>query len=510
MDTKRILMYCLIIAFLFLGGIFIFVQNKDYIDGNVLNLAMLDKKERGENPYVPIWMDSNLLEYLLFPPLLLSNAERTEVKPYIAESYTISEDGLVYTFNIKKNISWSDGTKLTGHDVKFSFEAFTKPKTRSIHFVDIAKKLVSLDADDTSFVMTLNASHAPLLDYLSQIAIMPKHMMEKENIEEFADSDFWKNPVVSGMYMLAEESAERKILKINPHYFGKKPNIEEIHIHANTRMNFDIYLADSVAKIVNYRALRSYKEHFIPSQRYRYLSYNIAGKDGNQNPPMQDLHVREAIAKSIDRAYMIKNIYNNITAIPVLNTTITADELPSFDINTAKEALAKSNYDLNRPLRLGYYYNETNPNDKYFINKVVQDLEAVGFKVQLVQENSIDTLIAKRNFDIVFKDFTSPAPIDRMLDLSSEHKFSALLGGKGEFDDLLRRIRQELDPIEREKLEIQLYTTAEPMYYTYPIMSVSYATYVYFDRLKTPANITFGYPVALFDFQFENWEIMKK
>lgn len=507
MYTKKLIMYFLTITFLLLGGAFLLFYNNEYIHGNILNLAMLEERERGENQHLPIWLDSNLLEYLLYPPLLLSNADRTSTKPHLAENYTISNDGLIYTFNIKKNIFWSDNTPLTGHDVKFSFEAFTANKGRTIHFIDIAEKLVKLEATDTTFTITLNASHAPLLDYLSQIAIMPKHIMEKENLADFSKSNFWKNPVVSGMYMLAEESLEKRILKINPHYFGKKPNIEEIHLHRN-RMNFDIYLADSVEKIINYNSLRAYDGYFMPSQRYRYLSYNIEGKDGNINPPMQDIYVREAIANSIDRAYIIKNIYNNITSIPVLNTTIKADDLPIFDNTIAKEALAKSNYDLNRPLRLAHYY--TNTNAMHFINRVVQDLEAIGFKVEVIQDVNLDTLISKRNFDIIFKDFTSPKPVDRMLDLGSNHKFSALLGGKGEFDELLIKIRKEHDPKAREILEEELYTKAEPMYYTYPIMSVNYAHYIYAERLSIPKNLIFAQPGALFDFQFEDWKIKKK
>ncbi len=507
MYKKRVVIYLLTIAFLLLGGAFIYFYDSEYIEGNVLNLPMLTERQRAENPYIPVWLDSNLLEYLLYPPLILSNAERTAVKPHLVENYSISADGLIYTFNIKKNITWSDGIPLTGHDAKFSFEIFTSKKGHSIHYVDIAKKLVKLESTDTAFVLHLNAKHAPLLDYISQIAIMPKHIMEKVNLEDFQNSEFWKNPVVSGMYNLKEENEDIKILAINPHYFATKPHIEEIHLHANTRMNYDLYLADSVEKIINYNGLRSYKAHFMPTQRYRYLSYNIEGKDGNTNPPMQDIHVREAIATAIDRAYIVKNIYNNISTIPIHRKNIKADELPIFDNTNAKEALAKSNYDLNRPLRLAHYYNNTNA--IYFINRVVQDLEAIGFKVEVIQEDTLDILLAKRNFDIIFKDFTSPTPIDRMLDLGSSHKFSALLGGKGEFDELLTNIRQEHLPVVRTQLEEELYEKADLIFYTYPIMSLAYANYVHYERVYTPSKLTFAQPVTLFDFQFENWKIKK-
>lgn len=68
--------------------------------------------------------------------------ENMKAKPYLAKSWSISKDGLVYELELRDDILWHDGAKFSAKDVKFSLEAFKDPKNNAeiyVNFKDIKK-----------------------------------------------------------------------------------------------------------------------------------------------------------------------------------------------------------------------------------------------------------------------------------------------------------------------------------------------------------------------------------
>ena len=98
------------------------------------------------------WYNLRLPCILMYRSLVLANPAETEFAPDMAE-YEISPDGLVYTFNLKDNLKWSDGEPLTAEDVKWSAETALKATqvtstfTTCFNYIKGAKEFTEGTAD---------------------------------------------------------------------------------------------------------------------------------------------------------------------------------------------------------------------------------------------------------------------------------------------------------------------------------------------------------------------------
>src|SRR5262245_31520305 len=89
------------------------------------------------------------------------------VQPALAESWDISEDGSTYTFHLRPNVQFHDGTALKASDVKFTFERLVDPATASTSAADLASMDKIEAPDDATVVMTLKQADASLLATLA-------------------------------------------------------------------------------------------------------------------------------------------------------------------------------------------------------------------------------------------------------------------------------------------------------------------------------------------------------
>ncbi len=509
MDAKKFSIVIITILFLIACGTgFMYFNSRDYIDGNVLNLPLHPEGVPSEGAFTPRWAENGLVRHLLFRTLFLADATLTSFTPDLAESYNISDNGLIYSIQLKDNIFWSDGSPITAYDFESSFNHLIRTQNSPEKFKEFLLKIRNVEVSGKEITITLSDSHANTIQVLSQIMILPKEIMEMKDLSNFSNDKYWDNPKVSGMYMLTEVNKNQRILEINPYYADNPAKIEKIILHGNQNMRYDMYMADGVYNMINYRAMRGFVEYRIPTLISRYFAFNIQGNDGFVNKAMQDIEVRTAIAKAIDRQAILKTLYHDIGEVPVHTGFVNADELAPFNQEEAKALLATTNYDLTRPLRVAYYQQDTLSH--YFMQHIVRNLELIGFHVQLIQEKSRADLLEKRNFDVMVADLSTINPIDRMLEYGSMHQFARIYGGGKEFDFLLANIRKNQTPEEFASLEVALHTLAEGKLYRYPLISLRQAVYVNADRVKIPKEILFGSPLSVFDFRIGEWEIKKK
>jgi peptide/nickel transport system substrate-binding protein len=118
----------------------------------------------------------------------------------LAESYTISDDGLVYTFTLRDNIYFHDGIRVTADDVVFTVEkaeetALKSPKEASFAGVRVAR------IDDKTISFTLKQAFSPFIQNLT-LGILPRHIWKDVSNEEFAFSQFNIKPVGTGPYQI--------------------------------------------------------------------------------------------------------------------------------------------------------------------------------------------------------------------------------------------------------------------------------------------------------------------
>ena len=145
----------------------------------------------------------------------------------LASGYTVSTDGLVYTFTLPDTLKWSDGKPLTSTDVAFTFSKLTDPALRS----DNDWQGVLVDTPDpTTVVFTLTAPHP---DFLAQVSvgIIPAHIWNDVLDEAFDTARENIMTVGSGPFKIARVIKKNDIIQElhlvrNTHYAHDRPNID--------------------------------------------------------------------------------------------------------------------------------------------------------------------------------------------------------------------------------------------------------------------------------------------
>jgi len=165
--------------------------------------------------YLSVSLDENTLEYI----------------PNMAESYSISEDGLVFTFNLRQTIEWSDGTSLTANDFAWSYEQAIDPDN-GFPYVSQLAFITGYEAlDDYTLQITIDEVYAPALGQMSGlITPLPQHIWEDLDWADPETNPEINSPtVVSGPYKLKEWKRDQyAIFEANENYwYHGAPNMTE-------------------------------------------------------------------------------------------------------------------------------------------------------------------------------------------------------------------------------------------------------------------------------------------
>ncbi len=144
---------------------------------------------------------------------LMTRDEDGKIIPELAKEYSISEDGTVYTFTLRDNLTFHDGTPLTADDVVFTVKQAGNPTIRSPHFanwdgVQVEKK------DDKTIVFTLPKPYAPFIENMT-IGILPSHIWKNLSSEEFPFSQFNITPVGAGPFMISSVNRDKSGIPIS-------------------------------------------------------------------------------------------------------------------------------------------------------------------------------------------------------------------------------------------------------------------------------------------------------
>ena len=116
--------------------------------------------------------------------------------PYLAEDYSVSEDGLTYTFQLRKGVSFTDGTPFTAEDVKFTFDYM---KEHPYKWVSVSMVEEASVVDEHTVEIKLNKTYNPFLsDVAGSLPILPKHIWENVTDVHRAGGGNFHRPVHPG------------------------------------------------------------------------------------------------------------------------------------------------------------------------------------------------------------------------------------------------------------------------------------------------------------------------
>ena len=263
-------------------------------------------------------MISMRISELLFNGLVGIN-ERQDVVPELAQSWDASTDGRIYTFHLRKDVTWhakpgEAALPFSANDVVFTYNIMMHPKTITplkvrFEFIEKAEKL-----DEYTVRFTLKR---PVLNALAKFSfkIIPKH--GPKNPQYLTREDpFVQQPIGTGPYMLSNITADREIVLVaNEKYFKGRPNIDQFvtkpFADQNILTQALTFNAIDMIVLVNPRSIAEIQgdKRFI-LQPYNALSYSFFGYN-LRNPLLEDKRVRQAFGHALNRQEMLGSFFNN-------------------------------------------------------------------------------------------------------------------------------------------------------------------------------------------------------
>ena len=268
---------------------------------NAVKVDTLDPEANSVNE--SIWLDQNLYSRLLQP-----NATGTGLLPDLATSWAISKDGLTYTFHLRPDAKFSDGSPVTSADVVYSIN-------RSRHFSGgwgfllTAVKKISADGPHT-VVVTLSQPHAPLLSDLAMYAysIVPEKLVKAQG------ASFFQHPVGSGPFMVTSFKSDSEVdMARNPHFYGTKPKIDKVRLlivpNDNTRVlmleskKVDVIENPPGNLVTQINKTPGLSVQLFPSTRVDFIQLD------EHYAPFKKEQVRQALNYAINRNAIVKLAY---------------------------------------------------------------------------------------------------------------------------------------------------------------------------------------------------------
>jgi len=251
---------------------------------------------------------ANIVDYTVETLTFLDEDGR--VRPMLAESWTTSADGKVYTFKLRKGVTFHDGTPLDAQAVKWNLDRVKDPAVRvpirapfpiqQVDVVDASTVRVTLSRPSAPFVSALSWTTAGIVSP----AAAAKHGNEYKNIV---------HPVGTGPYVFRERrKGESVSVTRYDRYWGRKPHYDAVLFRivpeAATRESLllagqvDLIILPPVADIPALQKNPAVKVLLAPSDRTIFIAINT------QKAPWNDARARQALNYAVDKQAIVNNV----------------------------------------------------------------------------------------------------------------------------------------------------------------------------------------------------------
>lgn len=298
--------------------------------------------------------------------LVIFGKDSMDVEPQLAESWQVSDDGLTWTFKLRKGVKFHDGTPF---NAKAVYDSFARVIDKNHPFYNHGKwKYLSLSLgtvneikiiDDYTIALVTQKPYAPLLNNLALWLcpiLSPKAMAEQKD-------QIGLNPVGTGPFKFVKwVKDDQIILERNDEYWGAKAKLDRIILKSIPEPSARLMALQSgtvdIADDLDPDSINLVKKeakHAIierPSVNVGYLALNT------EKPALKDPLVRRAISYAIDKGTLIKTIFQGL-AIPAKNPYPPSiwgynDGIKDYEYSPekAKKLLAEAKFDMNTELEL--------------------------------------------------------------------------------------------------------------------------------------------------------------
>lgn len=298
----------------------------------------------------PVIYEHGEINSLIFGGLM-KHGTKNVLEPHLAKSYTLSEDHLVYDFELRDDVAWHDGEPFTSKDVKFTLESIMNPDNGSeiaSNYEEIQEIVVE---DDTHVKIILSTPNVAMLDYLT-IGLVPEHLLLDK---DFATDDFNRRPIGTGPYKVEEFTlGEAVTLTANEDYFNGKPDIDTIIFK---------FTSDSKTRALQLKAEEldlglvtpfdaesfkdtDFKVMNLTTADYRGVLYNFGSEFFNKHRELPNI-----LSYGVDRQAMVDSIllgHGDVAYSPLQQSQYVNENMEkfSYDPDQVKEGLKKNGWTL--------------------------------------------------------------------------------------------------------------------------------------------------------------------
>lgn len=289
---KRLFVILTLLSFLALSH----AQRTDVILGMQLEPPMLDPTG-GAAAAIDEIVYANIFEGLT------RFASDGSILPALAESWTISNDGLEYTFNLRTGVSFHDGASFSAEDVKFSLErALAEDSTNAQKA--LYEAITSIDViDDATVKLTLSQATGALLFNLAWgDAII---------VDEASAATNETNPVGTGPFVFAAWNKGDSVeITKNPDYWGEPAKLDKVTFKfiSDPTAAFAAVMAEDIDAFPGFPA-PEILDQLSADPRFNVVVGSTEGETilstNNQSEALSDVRVRKALAHAIDRQAII-------------------------------------------------------------------------------------------------------------------------------------------------------------------------------------------------------------
>ena len=388
-------------------------------------------------------VDGGNMLITLFETLLIIDKDN-KVQPGQAESYTVSPDGLTWTFTMRDGLKWSDGTELNAKDFEYTMKRLTDPDVGAPYgetvigmiegYLDAAgnpdkktgkpttkpdRDKLNVKASEDGKTLTIKLAY-PCSYFDKIVAFGTMSPVQKATVEK--NGDKWATKpetyVCNGPYMISEWTpGERIVCKKNPNYKGGWDNSKIV----TEQLTF-LLPEDSSASYTAYTSGQALMIKDVPTEEIPSLKKAADGGDfyvdtilgtyylnmNNQKAPFNNVNVRKALSLVIDREYVANTIMQG-TYTPAydfvgpgivdnegmfIDNSIAANGGSTYiskdyqaNVAEAKKALAEAGY----PDGKGFPTITYSTNDSGYHKALAEYLQQV-YKKELGIEMKIDTV----------------------------------------------------------------------------------------------------------------------
>jgi len=317
----------------------------------------------GIDPHINASAELGIPLSSVYDTLVFQDPDNGTFVPGLAESWTISSDGLVYTFKLREDVKFHDGTAFNAKAVEANLQYILNPDHVSQKAIMMLGPMEGVEIiDEYSIAIQLKEPFAPLLDSLAQVYL---GMASPSALEEWGPEEYQFHQVGTGPYRFVEYIPnDRLTLEKNDDY-AWAPSIYHHDIAQIDTITFQFYEDPATRGL----ALESGEvdilgevppldaKRLAESEEFRLYPVPIPGQPlqfffNTLKPPTDDPLMRQALIQSLDREFIVDTIFGPFS--PVAEGPLSASTIgfspdytyPEFNVDQAQQTLDALGWDL--------------------------------------------------------------------------------------------------------------------------------------------------------------------